>query len=63
MKVYEFDAEIKKQEKVNSGYVEFPFEVEKEFGIKVRLRYWQLSTGMSTGDPLLKWGIIVTLLA
>ncbi len=42
MKKYEFDAVIIKHESVNSGYVEFPYDVEKEFGKKgqVKVKAW-----------------------
>jgi len=34
MKEYIFDTLIISHEKVNSGYIEFPFDVMKEFGKK-----------------------------
>lgn len=37
-KKYEFDAIIKKPENVESGFVEFPYEVEKEFGTKGQVK-------------------------
>lgn len=38
MKKYEFDALVIKHEKVNSGYVEFPFDTVKEFGKKGQVK-------------------------
>lgn len=42
MKIYEFDSLILKHEKINSGYIEFPYDVEKEFGKKgqVKVKAW-----------------------
>lgn len=34
LKTYEFNAPIIKPESVDSGYVEFPYDAEKEFGTK-----------------------------
>ena len=38
MKTYNFDAKIKKHPQYNSAYIEFPYSVEKEFGIKGQVR-------------------------
>lgn len=42
MKKYEFETVIIKHESVNSGYIEFPYNVEKEFGKKgqVKVKAW-----------------------
>ena len=42
MKKYEFDVLIIKNEKVNSGFIEFPYNAEKEFGKKgqVKVKAW-----------------------
>lgn len=37
-KVYSFDALIKKTEGVDSGYIDFPFDVEKEFGTRGQVK-------------------------
>ena len=34
MKIYEFDAEIKKKEGMDAAFIEFPYNVEAEFGVK-----------------------------
>ena len=31
-KIYEFDAVIKKVEGINGAYIDFPYDVQKEFG-------------------------------
>jgi hypothetical protein len=38
MKIYKFDAEIKKNPRYNSAYVKFPYSVEEEFGTKGQVR-------------------------
>jgi hypothetical protein len=38
MKTYEFDAEIKKQDSIDAPFVEFPYDVEKEFGVKGQVK-------------------------
>jgi hypothetical protein len=32
MKIYEFDAEIKKVPDIDGAYIEFPYDIKKEFG-------------------------------
>lgn len=38
MKVYEFDAVIQTDGRIDSGYVEFPFDVGKEFGTRGQVK-------------------------
>lgn len=38
MKIYEFDAEIIKQELIDGAFIEFPYDVEKEFGVKGQIK-------------------------
>lgn len=42
-KVYEFDGELKKHENLDAAFIEFPYDVEKEFGtrgqVKVQVRF------------------------
>lgn len=38
MKVYEFDAEIKKHDSIDAAFIEFPYSVEKEFGVKGQVK-------------------------
>jgi len=38
MKTYEFDAVIKKQEDIDGAYIEFPYNVEEEFGVKGQVK-------------------------
>ena len=40
-KKFEFNAEIKKHPSLNSGYIEFPYDVKKEFGKgRVKVKSW-----------------------
>jgi len=48
MKKFEFDAVINKHKNLNAGYIDFPYNVKKEFN-KNRLRLKQLLTDASTG--------------
>jgi len=38
MKIYEFDAEIKTQDSMDAAFVEFPYDVEREFGVKGQVK-------------------------
>ncbi|WP_010233489.1 DUF1905 domain-containing protein [Clostridium arbusti] len=38
MKSYEFDAVIKKHGTIDAAYIEFPYDVEKEFGTKGQVK-------------------------
>ncbi len=38
MKMYEFDAEIKKHDLIDGAYIEFPYNVEEEFGVKGQVK-------------------------
>lgn len=38
MKLYEFDAEIKKYDSMDAAFIEFPYDVEKEFGVKGQVK-------------------------
>ena len=43
LKVYEFDAKLKKHENLDAAFVEFPYDVEREFGtrgqVKILVRF------------------------
>ncbi len=43
LKVYEFDGKLKKHENLDATFIEFPYDVEKEFGtrgqVKIRVRF------------------------
>lgn len=56
VKVYEFDAVIKKAETLDSGYVEFPFDVEKEFGTKGQVKVIVTFDGYEYRGSLAKMG-------
>jgi hypothetical protein len=38
VKEYKFEAVIQKVENISSGYVDFPYDVEKEFGKKGQVK-------------------------
>lgn len=38
MKIYEFDAEIIKHDSIDAAFIEFPYDVEKEFGVKGQVK-------------------------
>ena len=38
MKIYEYDAVIEKYPALNATYIDFPFDVEKEFGTKGQVK-------------------------
>lgn len=38
MKTYEFDAIIKKHDSINAAFIEFPYSVEEEFGVKGQVK-------------------------
>ena len=56
MKVYEFDAVIQTEGKVDSGYVEFPFDVEKEFGTRGQVKVIAKFDGYEYRGSLAKMG-------
>lgn len=51
MKVYEFDAKIIKQDSIDAAYIEFPYDVEKEFGVKGQVKVWVTLMAMNIVDP------------
>lgn len=56
MKAYEFDAEIKKQEDVDGAYIEFPYDVEKEFGVKGQVKVTATFDGVGYRGSLARMG-------
>jgi len=54
-KKFEFDALIKKHETLNSGFIEFPYDVMKEFG-KGRVKVKALIDGFEYHGSLVKMG-------
>lgn len=56
MKTYEFEAVIKKVETVDGAYVEFPFDVEKEFGTKGQVKVMVTFDGYEYRGSLAKMG-------
>ena len=55
-KKYEFDALIKSNDKVNSGYIDFPFDVSREFGGKGRVKVKAVIDGCIYRGSLVKMG-------
>lgn len=53
---YEFDARIIKQEGLDAGYVEFPYDVEKEFGKKGQVKVKAFFDGLLYRGSLAKMG-------
>jgi len=56
VKTYEFDAEIKKQDSIDAAFVEFPYEVEKEFGVKGQVKVAATFDGCEYRGSLAKMG-------
>lgn len=54
-KNYEFDAMIQKHESLNSGFIEFPYDVKKEFG-KGRVKVRAVIDGYEYHGSLVKMG-------
>lgn len=54
-KKFEFDAVIKKHEKLNAGYIDFPYDVKKEFG-KSRVKVKAHLEGKLYRGSLVKMG-------
>lgn len=54
--IYEFDAEMKRWEKVNGAYVEFPYDVEVEFGLKGQVKVQATFDGYPYRGSLVKMG-------
>lgn len=57
MKVYEFDGEIKGQDLIDGAYVEFPYNVEKEFGAKGRVKVKETFDGLEYRGSLVIMGL------
>ena len=55
-KKYEFDALIRSNDKGNAGYIDFPFDVSKEFGGKGRVKIKALIDGCLYRGSLVKMG-------
>ncbi len=56
MKIYEFDAEIKKQHSIDAAFIEFPYDVEKEFGVKGQVKVQATFDGCEYRGSLAKMG-------
>jgi hypothetical protein len=56
LKKYEFEAEIIKHETLNSGYIEFPYDVMEEFGTKGQVKVKAHFDGYEYRGSLVKMG-------
>lgn len=56
MKEYAFNAPIIQREGMNAGYIEFPYDVEKEFGVKGRVPVTVTFDGVHYRGSLVKMG-------
>lgn len=56
MKEYEFDAKLLKHEGMNAAFIEFPYDVEKEFGTKGRVKVHATFDGVEYRGSLVKMG-------
>jgi len=57
MKKFKFEALIIKHPKLNSGYIEFPFDAEKEFGKKGQIKVKAWFDGFLYRGSLVKMGL------
>ncbi len=56
MKEYKFDAVILKKEGMNATFIEFPYDVEKEFGVKGQVKVQATFDGVPYRGSLAKMG-------
>lgn len=56
MKVYEFDATIIKVENMDAAYIDFPYDVEKEFGARGQVKVKASFDGVEYRGSLAKMG-------
>jgi len=56
MEVYEFDAKIKKQDSIDAAFIEFPYDTEKEFGVKGQVKVWATFDGCEYRGSLANMG-------
>ena len=56
MKTYEFDAVIKKHDLIDAAFVEFPYDVENEFGTKGQVKIKALFDNYEYRGSLAKMG-------
>jgi hypothetical protein len=56
MKIYEFDAQIIKHDSIDAAFIEFPYDVEKEFGVKGQVKVNATFDGYEYRGSLAKMG-------
>ena len=54
MRTFSFEAEIKKHPKLNAAFVEFPYDVEKEFGKKGQIKVLATFDGLEYRGSMVK---------
>ncbi|MCX7749561.1 MAG: YdeI/OmpD-associated family protein [Clostridia bacterium] len=57
MKIYAFDTILKKHENMDAAYIEFPYDVEKEFGTKGQVKVSVTFDGYAYKGSLAKMGL------
>lgn len=56
MKIYEFDAVIQKHEGIDAGFIEFPYDVQAEFGASGQVKVLAYFDGLEYRGSLAKMG-------
>jgi len=56
MKIYEFDAEIKKHDSIDAAFIEFPYDTVEEFGTKGQVKVKATFDGYEYQGSLAKMG-------
>ncbi|MDD2717989.1 MAG: YdeI/OmpD-associated family protein [Candidatus Wallbacteria bacterium] len=56
MTIYEFDAVILKHDEIDAAFIEFPYDVEKEFGTKGQVKILATFDGCAYRGSLAKMG-------
>jgi len=56
MKTYEFDAVIKKHDSIDAAFIEFPYSIEEEFGVKGQVKVKATFDGYGYQGSLAKMG-------
>ena len=55
-KIYEFDAKLLKHENIDATFIEFPYDVEKEFGIRGQVKVRGTFDGVEYRGSLARMG-------
>ncbi len=57
MKIYEFDAVVQKHEGIDGAYIIFPYDVQKEFGVKGQVKVKAFFDRIEYRGSLVKMGM------